>query len=399
MMSDLRTVAAILVLDVFSTNAAFGDSDQDTVAGISTFLKATQFDAWLAVDYAYNSRGNGNVHIIGQNKNTESHADSHTFQVDQLWFRMDKAVSVESRAGFHADIAFGETARNANLAFGGNDSIAVYTAYVSYLLPGGYGGIRVDAGELWSLLGVEVVAAPENLNITRGLVRSLQPVSNTGLLVSTDVGPVRLALGVVNAPLSDTATDSDRNTSVTGQIGLTLFDDKYDMAVSFMHGSRYHPLDDSGVENPDDPNGGNFPINNDSNKADVTIIDFAFKSKPIEKLDLTLNYDYLWDHPNHGPNTEFHGVAIAARYALTDKIGAAGRFEVVYVKPEEGDNQDEYTFTLTGDYSFNDNLMVRAEVRWDWGIEGKYPRADDPYDCDCFSDDQLLFTAQAMYVF
>ncbi len=61
---------------------------------------------------------------------------------------MDKDVSAESRAGFHADIAFGETARIQGMAggHGGNDDVTVYSAYVSYLAPIG-NGVRIDAGK------------------------------------------------------------------------------------------------------------------------------------------------------------------------------------------------------------------------------------------------------------
>ena len=39
-----------------------------------------------------------------------THKNADSFQLDQLWITLDKAPTEESRAGFHADIVYGETA-------------------------------------------------------------------------------------------------------------------------------------------------------------------------------------------------------------------------------------------------------------------------------------------------
>lgn len=374
------------------------DEELSSSSSVSRFLEATEIHSWINVNYTYNSRGNRNDHLIGQNSNTGFHDDNHTFQVDQLWFQLDKAVSSESRAGFHADIAFGETARNAQLAFGGNDSVVVYTAYASFLAPGGYGGIRIDAGELWTLIGAEVVPVSQNLNITRGMVWNIQPVSHTGAIAHTSIGPVSLAFGVVNAVLSDAATDSDRNKALTGQIAFEH--EKFDVAASFIHGSRIGALEDSDIPiDPAEPDGPFFPVNNDRNQSDITMGDLVISVDPTDEITGYVNFTYVWDHPSGAPNANTYGVSVAGRMALTEHTGLASRFEVLLIDPSNRKHTDEYSLTFTADHLITEHLVGRFEARFDWGINGKYHKAGDPYAFTGGADHQKLFLAEVIYSF
>ncbi|MCP5043605.1 MAG: outer membrane beta-barrel protein [bacterium] len=378
---------------------AAATSDTSSGSSVSHFLEATEIHSWINVNYAFNSRGNGNDHLIGQNSNTGFHDDNHTFQVDQLWFQLDKPVSSESRAGFHADIAFGETARNAQLAFGGNDSVVVYTAYASYLAPGGYGGIRIDAGELWTLLGAEQVPVSGNLNITRGMVWNLQPVSHTGAIVRTSIGPVSLAFGAVNAVVSDAATDSDRNKALTGQIAFEA--ERWDIAASFIHGSRLGQLEDSDVPiDPAEPDGPFYPENSDrGDHSDLTIADLVITGDPTPETTFYVNFDYVWSHPKGSANSDTFGVAVAGRYAFSDQSGLSMRFEVVVTDPSNAKSDEEYSLTTTYDYAITDNLTARGEARFDWGIDGKYQKAGASYSSTGGSNHQNLFLAEVIYSF
>ncbi len=376
------------------------ESSVETTSGssVSRFFEATEIHSWVNVNYTWNTRGNGNTHIIDQNSNTGFHHDNHSFKVDQLWFQIDKPVSSESRAGFHTDIAFGETARNAQLAFGGNDSVTVYTAYASFLAPGGYGGIRIDAGELWTLIGAEVVPATENLNITRGMVWNLQPVSHTGVIASTNIGPVSLALGFVNAAFSDSARDTDRDKAVTGQIAFVA--EQWDIAASVIHGSRIGELEDTDTPiDTDEPDGPFFPVDNDRGHADLTMGDLVITGDPTDNTTFYVNFDYLWSHPKSAPNTNTYAVAVAGRVGLTEYTGFASRVEVVWVDPSNGKTSDEFSLTFTIDHLITANLTGRVEGRFDWGINSKYKKAGTPYTASRGSNHQNLVLAEVVYAF
>jgi hypothetical protein len=375
----------------------------------SLFLEATEIRSWINVNYAYNTRGGGNDHSINQNSNTAFHTDNDTFQVDQLWFQFDKPVSEESRVGFHADIAFGETARS-DLGVAGNDEVAVYSAYISYLAPFAYAGVRLDAGELWTLLGAEDIPVTENFNITRGLVWGLQPVSNTGAILSTQLGPVSLSLGAVNAVVSDSATDTDRNKAITGQIKFEA--EQWNVAASFIHGSRLGALEDSGIAvdptdpactadpvTPTTPVCETFPVNNDDNRRDLGVFDLVVTATPNAKTKIYLNFDYVWSHPAHLPNTSTYGMAVAGRYQWTEALGVAARFEFVVTDPSNERSEDEYSLTTTLDYSLTEGLTARGEARFDWGVGGKYRGAGQSYASTGGGSKQILLLAELIYAF
>ncbi|MFP8872206.1 MAG: outer membrane beta-barrel protein [Myxococcota bacterium] len=384
---------------IAEANAATRSEDATAGSGLSGFLEAIEIDSWINVNYAYNSRGNGNNHQIGQNSNTAFHQDSNTVQVDQIWFQFDKPVNNESRAGFHTDIAFGETARS-DIGFGGNDADTVYTAYVSYLAPLGYSGIQFDAGEVWTLLGAEAIPVGDNWNITRGLVWNLQPTSHTGVIASTLIGPVSLSAGFVNAVLSDTAIDSDRNKALTGRIAYEA--EAWSIAGAMIWGSQQGELTDSTTPIPPAtlPDGPFFPENNDRNEFDLAIFDLLIAGDPTPELSVYFNFDYVWAHPGHGvPNRNTYGASVAARFAVSEVTGLAARFDVVVVDPSDSGSEDEYAITTTIDRQLTDELTLRGEMRFDWGIDGKYKKAGTPYSADRGSNHQNLFLIEAIYSF
>lgn len=378
--------------------AAATEAETDSGNGFAQFFDVVELNSWINVNYTYNSRGNGNDHLIGQNSNTGFHDDNHTVQVDQLWFELDKPVNSESRAGFHADIAFGETARS-DIGFAGNDAVTVYTAYLSYLAPLAYSGVRFDAGEVWTLIGAEVVPAGQNWNITRGLVWNLQPVSNTGVLATTMLGPVSVTAGFVNTVLTDAATDSDRNKALTGQIAYA--GDAIEIRGSVIWGSEQGELEEGDVPlDPDEADCPCFLENNDKNEFDLAIFDLVIAGDPVEDLSMVFNFDYVWSHPGHGvPNTDTWGASLAARYAFSEMTGAAMRFDVVVVNPSDARSEDEYSITTTIDRLLTDNLTLRGEMRFDWGVDGKYKKAGTPYSADRGSNHQNLFLVEAIYSF
>ncbi|MCH7869239.1 MAG: outer membrane beta-barrel protein [Myxococcales bacterium] len=413
-MSKLWTAAVALALTgMLATTAAghsnetLGEIDAESGSGLSMFLEATEINSWINVNYTYNPRGSGNDQSINQNSNTGFHSNNDTFQLDQFWFQFDKPVTSESRAGFHADIAFGETARS-EIGVTGNDVVTIYSAYISYLAPLAYQGIRLDAGELWTLLGAEVIPVSENLNITRGLVWGLQPVSHTGAILSTQVGPVSLSFGLVNAVVSDTAIDTDRNKALTGQVKFAA--DTWNIAASFIHGSRLGALENSGIAiDPSDPlcSGPTgqippcptFPVNNDDNRSDLGIFDLVVAGNLGEDITLYVNFDYVWSHPANLPNASTYALAAAGRYQWNKDLGIAMRFEVVVVDPSNAQSEDEYSFTTTVDYALTDGLTARGEVRFDWGVGDKYRRAGDPYSFTGGADSQTLLLAELIYAF
>lgn len=338
-----------------------GLDEEESKSSISSFLEATSFSGWVATSYTYNFANSGNDGIVGQNRQLPFHSDSNAFAMNQLWFEIDKPVNEEGRAGFHADILFGRDAEvlGGNGGFNGNDGIEVFTAYVSYLAPIGENGIRLDAGELPTLIGAEVVQAPYNFNITRGNLWGVQPVTNTGVLASTTMeNGLGLAIGALNDVYTDNDFDTDNNKTVTGQ--LSYGQEYYSAAVSMNYGSP--ASNDAGVL-----------TNDESDK--TGILDFLVTADPSDDLSMWINFDWVFaDDHTGGPNKNWNiiGVAAAGRYQVLENTGFALRGEFVDFDDTGGfgksGKRDGELWSITGtlDQEITENLIGRLEGRFDF---------------------------------
>lgn len=324
------------------------------LSALSSFLEATDFYGSVAASYTQDLLFQGdNEGEIGYAFPNDTY---NTFSLDQLWFGMDKAPTEESRGGFHVDIAYGS-----NTNTGGEVSdVTVWSAYASYLAPIG-NGIQIDAGDLWTLIGAEVVDQTANFNITRGVVWSLQPVSHVGVIASTEIADgVGFAIGGVNDPFSDANKAIDTKKGITGQINYS--GDSFYVGVSGIYGTQ------QGMGEGDK----------------YGLIDFLLTADPSDNLSLWFNYDYNWykDTPSAygfggGDDSSAHAFAAAGRLALTDSTGFSVRGELVLYDLDDdatfagGTSDDPTQWSVTGtlDHALTDNLTARLEGRYDGSDE------------------------------
>jgi len=321
-----------------------------SMSALSSFLETTDFYGWVSATYNHDlTFESGNDGALPGGATPFGGTKPNTFGLNQLWFGMDKAPTEESRGGFHVDIAYGAIAP---FSGGSTDTVEIYSAYASYLAPIG-NGIQIDAGELWTLIGAEVVDTLGNFNITRGTVWSLQPVNHVGAIASTELADgFSVALGAVNDPFSDANFDSDNNKGVTGQIAFS--GDSFYAGVSGIYGSQF-----------------DGPTGNEGDK--YGLIDVLLTADPTDNVSLWANYNFNWfkDTPGaygfagEGDDSLAHAVALAGRVGITDRTGVALRWEGIFFDPDGIDNEEIYTLTGTVDHKLTDNLTARAEVRWD----------------------------------
>jgi hypothetical protein len=403
-------------------------------SGITAFLQRLVVEGHVSGSYFWNFNQPGPATGIGGPFGTTGgntgisgntypfHANHNSFQVDQVWFGIEHPVDAENRAGFRFDLVYGTTACTMGNAvpvrcgFGGvagffglagagppppplvgagavgatfNDNTSqfyVNQAYVQYLAPITDNGILIKAGKWNTLVGIEVPDTTANFNITRGNVFSIfQPIDHVGVLASTDIGETGFsgAFGVMNddhnsvfgagglAPgalgpfvLTGAGSDPDRNEakSIAFQIGWS--GETISVASTLLWGPS--------VEFNDNDSSG--------------LLDLLLTWDPNEKLSTWINWDYAWDNDvNRGAHA--WGLAMAGRYAVTERMGVSTRFEVVRTDGEFGpwvnttcidnnpvvvagcradvSNGTIYSLTGTVDYALTSNLMLRGELRYD----------------------------------
>jgi hypothetical protein len=346
-------------------------------SGIAAFLQRLEIEGWVAGSYFWNFNDPGSSEIVGGNSGISGnvypfHGNYNSFQVDQVWFGLEHPVDEENRAGFRFDLVYGTTACTLGASPGercklsgddffevvGDNTSQYYVnqAYVQYLAPITSNGIHIKAGKFGTLIGAEVAQTTANFNITRGNVYNLlQPIDHIGVLASTNIGEsgFSAAFGVLN----DIGTgDPDFNDakSITAQVAWA--GETVSVANTLVWGPPHVGMNDNSTG----------------------IYDVVINWDPMENLSTWLNFDYVWGRTTAGRKQHALGVATAARFAISERMGIAGRFEYVedddfalgWLDPEDpaaGIFRDASIYSLTGtvDYALTGNLMVRAEVRYD----------------------------------
>ncbi len=404
------------------------------------FLKSIELDGFAAVSYNWNfnmlkdqdvTQVNvdddaefGPSTVFGENGGVfglvaPGHTNSNSFQLDQLWFGIGKPATMESNAGFRADIVYGANAdANREGTFftdeddstdasdlGTGDLPHLFQAYVEYLLPVGENGISFKGGRFATLSGAEVLRQDSNFNITRGINWSLQPVNHTGLMISGKCGECGLdwAIGVVNG-YSDTMSDRDNEKGVHG--GLKWSGETVALATNVFYGGDsgdWAPwglisgLQESGIRRSGDK---------------IGLADAVLTWNPTDRFSAWANYDYYWVHNADSAlsSLDIHTIALASRFGVTDATGVSLRGEYQWWDSSgdfgSGGRSPELEFwALTGtvDHKLTENLTVKAEVRYD---VGKLRNGDDLFFLDggdgptAWDDnDQVLGLVQMRYDF
>lgn len=361
-------------------------------SGLSAFLEKVEMGGWISGSYVYNFEGMHGSKLAGANSGPgvlPFKGDSNSFQLDQLWFEIEKGVSEDSRAGFRADIVYGKTAGllNGSDANNGNmgDELELYQAYIQYLAPI-FGGTTFKFGKFGTVIGAEVAGSRDNLNITRGHVYNLfEPITHIGVLASTDLNDSwSLSLGLANETRSFPAADKDSNNNKTVLWSLGWGGETVGMSFAGAYGSA-----DSGQG-----------VDTRSGDKEM-ILDFILSWDPTDRFTSYVNLDFIDSENSSTAASEFdgYGVSVAGRYALTDRMGMALRLE--YAKLEydantvvgtESEEKNYWGLTGTVDYALTDDLLMKAELRYD-----DSGSSDDGLE-DAFMDDDGLMTEDSQFV-
>lgn len=390
-------------------------------SGLGCLVCDWTIGGWVAASYNYNlndPNDAGRDGLSGTNLGTSPsgsglfydplHPDHNSFALDQVWFEIEKEVSEESRAGFRTDFVYGKTAKYLN---GGgpfnsdiNDDTALYIhqAYVQYAPPIGPEGTVMKFGKFSTLIGAEVAGTIYNYNITRGQVWNLlEPIDHIGILVGGPIGDSGFswALGGVNGFTQDDADINDRK-SVTGHLGWA--NDQFSLGVNGIWGGETPGFDGD----------------------EAGLVNLLAKWTPSDRFGMYLNGNFGWMNEPQGTNLDPYawGVSLAGRYGITDRTGFALRGD--YVTDEDGyvlfsgksgglqgasGNVAElnrvWSITGTLDHLLTDQLMVRAEARYDKvSLDGFDNEVffQNSYDGDSFEgdeSDQITLFLEVVYNF
>jgi hypothetical protein len=284
-------------------------------------------------------------------------------------------------AGYAVDLLFGPDASAYSVSTGAEaDDVAVRQAYVNTRVPVG-NGLDLKMGVFDAIIGYEGFSNRDNPNYSRNMAYNLQPFNHTGLLGGYQINDlVSAQFGVANTGsnvLTDRAADSS-DISYMGSVAVEAPENFGALAGATLY-VGYMEFGGGGDEQQNLYVGSTIPT-------------------PIDGLALGAAWDNVQNITGNGGDANIFAGYIS--YQATDKMSVNGRIEyldgdqgVLFNASRNGVAVDSEMLSLTGtvQYDLWENVLTRAEVRWDSQEDG-----DGLYGGD---DDILTFTLNAIYSF
>jgi hypothetical protein len=290
-------------------------------------------------------------------------------------------------AGYAVDLLLGPDASYYSTSVGGNgaadqDDVAVRQAYVNTRVPVG-NGLDLKLGVFDAIIGYEGFSNRDNPNYSRNMAYNLQPFNHTGVLAGYQVNDlISVQAGVANTGGSAIADRADSTGAVSymGSVAIEAPDSFGPLAGATLYVGAMKFGGSGGDEQENIYIGSTIPT-------------------PIEGLSLGAAYDGVSNINGTADADIFAGYA---SYQATDKMSLHGRIEYLNGDPgvlftavdSAGAAVDSEMLSLTGtvQYDLWENVLTRAEVRWDSQEDGEGLYDDG-------SDDNLTFTLNAIYSF
>ncbi|HBP54321.1 MAG: outer membrane beta-barrel protein [Limisphaerales bacterium] len=284
-------------------------------------------------------------------------------------------------AGYAVDLLFGPDASAYSVSTGAEaDDVAVRQAYVNTRVPVG-NGLDLKMGVFDAIIGYEGFSNRDNPNYSRNMAYNLQPFNHTGVIGGYQVNDlVSAQFGVANTGgniLMDRADDSS-DISYMGSIAVEAPESMGALAGATVY-VGYMEFGGGGDEQQNLYVGSTIPT-------------------PIDGLALGAAWDNVQNIAGNGGDANVLAGYIS--YQATDKMSLNGRVEyldgdegVLFDATSNGVAVDSEMLSLTGtvQYDLWENVLTRAEVRWDSQEDGEGLYGGD--------DDIITFTLNAIYNF
>ncbi|MCM2373070.1 porin [Aporhodopirellula aestuarii] len=309
------------------------------------------------------------------------------YQLHQAWLYAEKAIDTSSGFDFggRIDYVYGTDAQDTQ-AFGINndhwdndwDHGSTDNGY-GHALPQvygeiGYGDLSVKFGHFFTLIGYEVVAAPDNFFYSHAYTMyNSEPFTHTGALFTYEACDDITAYG--GYTLGWDSGFEDNGDSFLGGATVSLTDN-YTVTYATTAGRFSKAFPDGGQSE----RGYMHSI-----VSDVTVTD---------KIQYIGQSDYLRTK-NAAGNVlrDTIGMNNYLIYTVSDCLALGSRFEWYQASGVFDNEVDIYACTLGANFKPHANVLVRPEVRWDWvdGVATGILENDD--------DQQTTFGIDTIFLF
>lgn len=232
------------------------------------------------------------------------------------------------------------------------------------------------AGHFYTIIGYEVVTAPDNFFVTHAYtMQYAEPFTHTGALATYNVSDnIAITGGITRG--WDNWEDNNNDLDFLG--GITLSNDNGGSAAFAITTGDY---DDDGVLNQ-------------------TMYSIVL-SQEVGDWTAVLQHDRGWQDEGVSPtqDAEWYGVNTYLFYKINDCWSAGGRFEWfrdddgvrVSTQGDTGYAGNFYATAFGLNWRPTANVLIRPEARWDW-YDGVEPNGQRPYDDGSDSSQFVLAT-------
>ena len=332
----------------YGCDCAFGSD------GVNVSCSPWSLGGWLSMGIYDNDQGRdgslGNSPLVFNNVAEE-------YQLQQVWMYVKREVKNGGCGwawGLRADLMFGSDGLKTQ-AYGDGSWDASWdtSSQYGFALPRFYGELayndwRVKIGHFYTIIGYEVVQAPNNFFSSHAYTFGYnQPLTHTGILAEK--------------PLNDL---------VTLYGGYTLgwdtgFDNRND-GSTFLGGIGMHftnELDAFYATSFGDP--GDNPAGNSATYTHSLIVDWSLN----DRLDYVFQNDFQ-TRSSTIAGGKTYGLSQYLIYALTNKLSTGMRYEWFRDSRSErgvaGASEHFHALTMGLNFKLTNNLWIKPEMRYDW---------------------------------
>jgi hypothetical protein len=312
------------------------------------------------------------------------------FNLDHVRLQIERPMDEgEWAAGYKAELLFGP---DANLygtlssdARGLTRDFAIKQAYVALRAPVG-NGIDLKMGVWDTIIGYETFNPADNPNYSRSYAYFIEPFAHTGLLASYRISDeLSISAGIANSTSAfvnegtneiNARGDGEFRIRYMASVAYTIPEDAGFLKGSTLYGGFVSSEDGATAGGPAD--GYNVYLG-------------GTLATPVEGLRVGAAFDALV--ADNAPDTYVYGAYVT--FQATEQVRISGRGEFVQDNAGVifGSSQEVMALVGTVDYKVWDNVLTRAEVRWDKDIDGGSGNAFGG------QDNQVQFVLNVVYSF
>jgi hypothetical protein len=361
---------------------------EEKTSSVLTALSSTTISGTVDTSMEWNP-GNGNANVAPYKFNSPSMQDG--FNLDVIQLTIEKPLDeTEWAAGYRFDLWFGPYANQLNtsspLSTGSSD-FGIRQAYVALRAPVG-NGLDFKVGVFDSIIGYESVDSSKDPNFTRSYGHSIEPQTETGILMSyrfcdcfslsagvaDTVGPQinQRAFGASTfAGFPVYGPDSETYKTWMGSLALTAPDSWGFLAGSTLYGGAVNGYNSNPTYNAGNQlfppvSVGKGPVYSGANMSSWYA--GATVATPLKALRLGVAWDCLDLYNWPGDTWAIGGYA---SFQATEKFSLHLRGEylkdsshVLFASPTD----QVLDVTATAQYDLWKNVITRIEFRWDHSL-------------------------------